>query len=186
MGSLSFSPISEAFNITSESIVKQQQEINRIKEIIYNPCNNQNINQNINQNNHVTQVDDIRATKVNNNEVIRVNNMNNNEVNKSGFSTVNENISFEETFLSLIKNPRFDETFIKYVNLFKPDLINNSYKIINGLNESNNIQNTQNTQNMQNKEYFGKQNTQNTQNNFIVFFIIAMSIYLSLFLYFKK
>jgi hypothetical protein len=140
---LSYAPLNDAFNITTESIIKQQNEINSLKQNL------------INNNQPVIKTESVIKTE----PVVQV--PNNNTEQKSTFSAVQEEPeSFETTFLKLIKNPNFDDLFFKYINTFKPDLLKKNY--INGISEIKS----------NSKETFGNNNSPVT-NYIIFFIISA-------------
>jgi hypothetical protein len=172
-GGLSFSPLGEAFNITPEILLKQQSDIANIKNLINNPK--------LPINPPLPEVDVISNPI---NEPINgpISNPINEPINRpfsstsrpvqgvSNFGSVETtegSESFETLFLKLMKNPNFDELFMKYIKLFKPDLLKET--LING------------------KSNFGNGNgNNNALVNYIIFFLLSCFIYVILTVILKK
>ena len=112
-------------------------------------------------------------------------------INKSSFKTIEESPeplpqkiennqesdsenNFDLLFLKLVKNPKFEDTIVKYINIFKPDLLKNMCSLeINGI--------TTNSHNNNNND-----NIQKIAFNYMVFFVVSVFIYLYLTILFKN
>jgi len=165
-GGLSFSPLGEAFNITPEILLKQQSDIANIKTLINNPKIPINpplppINPPINPPLPPLPPPIAPIT------------LPAQGVSKFGSVESTEGQSFESLFLKLMKYPNFDELFIKYMKLFKPELLKET--LINGKSNFG----------------FGNGDNNNGNNNYllvnyVIFFLLASFIYVVLTVLLKK
>lgn len=152
---LNFAPIKQAFNINLDDIKKHNEEVNKLKTI----------DQPVSENTSNIPISPIPTTI------------------STDIPKVKEEETTEQLFLKLIKDPDFESLFIRYIKIFKPELLlnkpstcvncdNNKSILINGkIGDGSST-----TGNI--IEYFGKNNMK--PNNYFIFLFVSLLIYILL------
>jgi hypothetical protein len=214
MSKLNFASVSEAYSIGSEQIKNTQSEIARLKKIIEDSSTNTSgiKKESITQNNEYKRIgnpDNVQAqfcsSNNSNNNTNPYNPMNsNNPMNQNNpiFNDVISSDEFDYTFLKIMRHPKFDEIVKNYIIIKHPDWILNNTHYIPSSVPQRNIESSPTTpmmvmssssagnyqppsnQYLLSKEYFGYNNA--LTKNYVIFFIVAMLIYLGICLVIKK
>jgi hypothetical protein len=205
MSKLNFASVSEAYSIGSEQIKNTQSEIARLKKIIEESSTNvPNNNQKESiEYKRIGNPDNVQAQfckPMNSNNSI--NPMNPSNRNNPYFNDVVSSDEFDYTFLKIMRHPKFDEIVKNYVIVKHPEwILNNTHYIPSNVPQSNignspttpmmmltpnSVSNYQlpSNQYLLSKEQFGNNNE--LSKNYIIFFIVAMMIYLGITLVLKN
>ena len=202
MSRLNFAPLTDAFYLGSDQIKNTQEEITKLRKIISestltkqtsnikdkSSSNQSNNNQsNNNQSNKKEEEEEQVSKRVGYSDNVVAN-----------FIKKNNSGSLNDTdLLQIIQHPKFDDIVKNYIIVKRPEWINstlsNTQYIPNPLNNNNVKESFKSTKNDNNfgflKQNFGNRYSttvcSNIQ-NYIVFFILAMVIYLMLKSYFEK
>ena len=204
MSKLNFASVSEAYSIGSEQIKNTQSEIARLKKIIEDSSTN------VPNNNQKESIEYKRIGNPDNvqaqfckpeNSSNSINPMNPSSRNNPYFNDVVSSDEFDYTFLKIMRHPKFDEIVKNYVIVKHPEwILNNTHYIPSNVPQSN-IENSPTTpmmmltpnsvsnyqlpsnQYLLSKEQFGNNEL---SKNYIIFFIVAMMIYLGITLVLKN
>ena len=159
MSKLSFSNITEAYNIPSTIIKETSEEITRLKKIVEDAA-------------LIRKPDPVEQNYQRIGEPDKVN---------AKFCEPTKNDDFEYSFLKLSRNPQFDDIIKNYIIFKHPDwLLNNTSS---SPQSNNGVQ-----KRLYSKENFGisGNNICGDIKNYILFFIISIAIYLFLSVILKK
>ena len=183
MSKLNFASVTEAYSIGSEQIKNTQSEIARLKKIIEDSSKNQS--------DTLTVIPEQKEKGVNN-EYKRIGNPDTTQAtfckpmnNNTGYVLSKPEYlqneipldDFDYTFLRIMRHPRFDEIVKNYVIINHPDwILNNTHYVPNNPNNPNQIIYSRS------KEMFG---SENVTKNYVIFFIVAIMIYLGICLVYK-
>lgn len=189
MSKLGFAPVAEAYSIGSQQIKTERDEIARLKNIILEASKKTPELANSNQEyRRIGLPDKVNATFCSNGGGI-VEELSTNDI--------------EYTFLKLMRNPNFEEVVKNYIIFKHPEWLLSQTEYVPSHSDNNFIKKIQSGGIINNyKETFGSVNnnntnkTNNTNNtntnlllsdikNYVIFFIISMSIYLVLSMLFK-
>jgi len=143
MSSLGYSLVTEAFNITSEQVSKQLNEINKLKQIINGQAEPFTANN--------LQNPEKKPLLLDGSEVLGP------TIQKQPISNPVQISNSKKLFMELMNEPDFDQLIINYLKVFKPELLNtttaNKTNFINGIS------------------YFGNNNYSNNYLVFFIVFI---------------
>jgi hypothetical protein len=188
MSKLNFASVSEAYSIGSEQIKNTQTEIAKLKKIIEESATKKpeslpeqkNVNSNLLSNNEgysrIGNPDNVQANFCNN---PRLPQYVNHQIPHFTREQIDHEIpmdDFDYTFLKIMRHPRFDEIVKNYVIINHPDwILNNTHYVPN---------NNGNPNYYRSKESFGS--NEELTKNYVIFFIVAIMMYLGMCIVLKK
>lgn len=161
MSKLNFSSISDAFLIGSEQIKSQQDEISKLKSLISESALSNKKSDTPYQ--RIGKPDTVTATFVPPHNLPNQPNLSNGNLSET---------DFDYMFLKLIKHPQFEDIIKNYIIYKRPKWLLSETNYQPGL-----------------KETFGRMYSRTTCSdikNYIIFFIVSVSIYLLLTVFLKK